>query len=70
MYSDVPNAEALPAAASPSGGHSHWETQNRMVWNELQHMDEERELVYEISWVAELSAWRCFLRSSKLSKLK
>ena len=70
MYSGAPNPETLPAAASSSGGHSHWETQNLMVWNEHQHIDEERELVYEISWIPELSAWRCFLRSSKLSKIK
>ncbi len=41
----------------------HWETQRRMVWNEREHTSEEREMVYEISWVAEIGLWRSFLRS-------
>ena len=46
----------------------HWETQRRMVRNEQEHTSEERDLVYEISWVAELGLWRSFLRSQ--SKVK
>ncbi len=42
-----------------------WETQNRTVWNELEHASEERELVYETSWIAELGIWRRFLRSNR-----
>ncbi len=42
-----------------------WETENLIVWNEQQHTSEERELVYEISWIAELGAWRRFLRSQR-----
>ena len=49
----------------PVGSDDHWETQNRTAWNELQHASEERELVYEISWIAELGVWRRFLRSQR-----
>jgi hypothetical protein len=36
-----------------------------MVWNERQRASEEHEFVYEISWIAELGAWRRFLRSQR-----
>jgi len=39
-----------------------------MVWNEREHISEERELVYEISWVEELGLWRSFLRSQRKVK--
>jgi len=42
-----------------------WEIENRFVWNEHERANEERELVYEISWIAELGAWRRFLRSQR-----
>jgi hypothetical protein len=32
---------------------------------EGQHTSGERELVYEISWIAELGVWRRFLRSQR-----
>jgi len=51
--------------AFPAGGDARWETENRMVWNEQEHANEERELVYEISWIAELGVWRRFLRSQR-----
>ncbi len=53
----------LPATGFPAGVDVHWETQRRMVWNEREHTSEEREMVYEISWVAEIGLWRSFLRS-------
>ena len=56
---------ALPVPAFPAAVEARWETQNRTVWNELQHANEERELVYEISWIAELGIWRRFLRSNR-----
>jgi hypothetical protein len=59
---------ALPVLAFPSGVDTHWETQNRMVWNERQRASEEHEFVYEISWIAELGAWRRFLRSQRQLK--
>ena len=49
----------------PAGIDAHWETENRTVWNELEHASEKRELVYEISWIAELEIWRRFLRSNR-----
>src|SRR5258708_38992319 len=58
-------AEALLVPLFPSGVDTHWETQNRMVWNERQHTSEEHEFVYEVSWIAELGAWRRFLRSQR-----
>jgi hypothetical protein len=70
MHSDAPNSEDLPSLAPPPGDHPHWKTEKRKVWNEQRHTDEERELVYEISWIAELNAWRRFLRSSKVSKIE
>ena len=52
----------------PAGVDARWETENRMVWNEQEHASEERELVYEISWIAELGVWRRFLRSQRKSR--
>ena len=62
------NSAVLPATGFPAGVDVHWETQRRMVWNEREHTSEERELVYEISWVAELGLWRGFLRSQRKVK--
>ena len=44
---------------------THWVTNSRIVWNEQERVSEERELVYEISWIPELGAWRSFLRSQR-----
>jgi hypothetical protein len=52
----------------PAGVDVHWETQRRMVWNERERTSEEFELVYEISWIAELGLWRSFLRSQRKVK--
>jgi hypothetical protein len=52
----------------PAGIDVHWETQNRTVWNEQEHASEERELVYEISWISELGVWRRFLRSQRKAR--
>ena len=43
----------------------HYETENRLMWNERERRNEERELVYEISWIPELSTWRRFLRARR-----
>lgn len=61
-------AAVLPAHAFPAGGDARWEMANRTVWNELKHASEERELVYEVSWIAELGVWRRFLRSNRKVK--
>jgi hypothetical protein len=57
-----------PVPAFPTGVDSHWETENRLVWNELEHASEERELVYEVSWIPELGVWRRFLRSQRKAR--
>jgi len=54
--------------AFPAGVDARRETENRMVWNEQEHASEERELVYEISWIAELGVWRRFLRSQRKAR--
>jgi hypothetical protein len=50
------------------GVEARWETQTRTVWNEQEQASEERELVYEISWIAELGVWRRFLRSQQKAR--
>ena len=63
MSASITHAEALLGATFPSTGvDTHWVTNNRTVWNEQERVSEERELVYEISWIPELGAWRSFLR--------
>jgi hypothetical protein len=65
MSAGAIHAEVLPVAAFPAGSELHWETENRIVWNEQQHTSQECELVYEISWISELGTWRRFLRSQR-----
>jgi hypothetical protein len=65
MSATIIHADALPEANFPSGVDTHWETVNRTMWNEHERVREERELVYEISWIAELGVWRSFLRSQR-----
>ena len=59
----ISNLVVLPVPTFPAGVDVHWETQRRMVWNVHEHRSEERELVYEISWIPELGLWRSLLRS-------
>ena len=61
-------AAALPVPVFPAVGDARWEMENRTVWNEREHASEERELVYEVSWIAELGVWRRFLRSNRKVK--
>jgi len=49
----------------PPGIGVRWETVRRMTWNEQKHAREEQELVYEVSWIAEIGVWRRFLRSQQ-----
>ena len=65
MSTGATHAEALPIAAFPAGLGAYWETVTRTVWNEREHISEESELVYEISWISELGTWRRFLRSRR-----
>ena len=66
MSLSITHAEALlDATILSSGIDTHWVTKNHTVWNEQERVSEERELVYEISWIPELGAWRSFLRSQR-----
>lgn len=65
MFATGSYVEPLRAPPFPAAIDVHWETENRMLWNEQQHTNEQRELVYEISWIAELGLWRRFLRSQR-----
>src|SRR6266576_1673953 len=56
--------------AFPAGVDARWETENRTVWNEQEHANEERELVYEISWIAELGVWRLRNRATRAARSK
>jgi len=68
MSAVASNSDALPVPGFPAGVDVHWETQRRIVWNEREHKSEEREVVYEISWIAERGLWRSFLRSQRKVK--
>ncbi len=68
MSAVASNSKTLPVPGFPAGVDVHWETQRRIVWNEREHRSEERELVYEISWIAERGLWRSFLRSQRKVK--
>jgi hypothetical protein len=61
MSAALTHAVALIAPEPPAVG-TRWETEHCMVRNQQQHISEERELVYEITWIAELGSWRRFLR--------
>jgi hypothetical protein len=65
MFANAIHAESFFGAAFPAGIDAHCEKENRTVWNEREHASEERELVYEISWISELGVWRRFLRSQR-----
>ena len=53
-------ATALPVPVVPLGINPHYETENRMVWNEEKYTSEEHEFVYEV-----LGVWRWFLRTHR-----
>ena len=66
MSGTVIEIDNLAAASFPKGAaDTHWITENRVLWNQEHHKAEECELVYEVSWVPELSMWRRFLRSRR-----
>jgi hypothetical protein len=65
MHKDAVCTEASPLPVFPAGSDTRWKTEYRMVWNEREHTTEERELIYEISWIAELGVWRRFLCSQR-----
>jgi|SRR5215469_1040075 len=65
MFRAANGSEPLPVPGFPEGVDVRWETQRRIVWNERERANEEYELVYETSWIAELGLWRSFLRSHR-----
>ena len=65
MSAAVIDSDNLAAASFPKGEDTRWITENRILWNEGHRKTEECELVYEVSWVSELNAWRSFLRSQR-----
>lgn len=65
MSATVTEMNDLAAASFPKGVDTHWITENRVRWNEEHRKAEKCELVYEVSWVSELNAWRSFLRSQR-----
>jgi hypothetical protein len=56
---------ALTTSEILSGVDPQYETENRVVWNDLKRRNEEQILVYEVSWIPELGVWRRFLRTRK-----
>ena len=66
MLGTVIEINDLAAASFPKGAaDTHWITENRILWNEAHRKAEDCELVYEVSWVSEINAWRSFLRSQR-----
>jgi len=64
MYTGA-NRESNTHVAFPVGLEVHWETENRLIWNERECLSEKEELIYEVSWICELGVWRRFLRSRR-----
>jgi hypothetical protein len=64
MQSAATHALAL-VAAGPLGVDTHYEIENRAIWNEEERRQEQHEFVYEVSWVPELGVWRRFLRTHR-----
>ena len=50
----------------PQGTDAHCETEIRIGWNEENQTNEVHELVYEVSWIPELLAWRRFLLAHRI----
>ena len=65
MIYTAANRETVTSVVFPTGLDVHWETENRVVWNEREWITEKQELIYEVSWICELGTWRRFLRSRR-----
>jgi hypothetical protein len=68
MSASAIHAGASPVLVFPEGVDVHWETENRMAWNEHQNTRKERELAYQVSWIRDLGVWRRFLGSQEKVK--
>jgi hypothetical protein len=64
VYTTADQEATLPVGF-PAGLDVHWETDSRVLWNEQERVAEEQELIYEVSWIREIGAWRRFLRSRR-----
>ena len=64
VYTTAEQDTRIPTAF-PAGFDVYWETDSRVMWNELERVTEKQELIYEISWIREIGAWRRFLRSRR-----
>lgn len=64
------NQEVPTQVSFPTGLNIHWETENRVMWNEHERQTEEQELIYEVSWICELGVWRRFLKSGRKLQTK
>lgn len=65
MSNGATHSMALTTPVLLPGIDLHYETENRLVWNERERRSEEREFVYEVSWIPELNTWRRFLRAQR-----
>jgi hypothetical protein len=65
MNTSGSHTSGVDAAVFPAAVDVHWETENRLVWNEQEYSAEKQELVYEVTWIPELGVWRRFLRSRR-----
>jgi hypothetical protein len=60
MYKAPIYVEAAPVANFPERVDVRWEMESRLMWNEKERINEEKELIYEVSWIPELGVWRAF----------
>ena len=65
MHITTNRAADAPAVVFPAQRDTHWVTERRVAWNEQERVAEERELIYEVSWIPELAVSRRFLRSQR-----
>ena len=65
MVYTTADQEATTPVAFPAGLDVHWETGSWVMWNEQERVAEKQELIYEVSWICEIGAWRRFLTSRR-----
>ena len=65
MVYTTADQDARTPTALPAGLDVHWETDSWVMWNEQERVAEKQELIYEVSWIREIGAWRRFLRSRR-----
>jgi hypothetical protein len=65
MVYTTADQDARTPTAFPAGLDVHWETDSCVMLNEQERVYEKHELIYEVSWIREIGAWRRFLRSRR-----